>query len=451
MSRNRGSGKKTNILLVIICILLVGALGAILVMNQKAEKEESQRLEEIAGDQQRGIEDYEAVKEHAAELEAADAALDESSDDNADAKSDKENNTESKDADFDAGKDADNTDGNAEDADATAQNEDADTEDTAQKSEEISGIVCWGDDLINGEESNTYSYMEVLQKLLTDNGYNMTVINKTLQGGGTLSMMKMAGVGDDILQGYITKHQQAANGGQLNVTETGIRDLTEEELTRNDLDCIPIIFMGYYGGWNHDPAELAFYSKGTTDIEFLFPFGWGELWGIADRTDYDLGRHQETSGQDLTYFDDEKNERYLPYVIEPSLGADRVVLAFLCAAYDEENIGTEEKPDMRTVLHFHPALAPVKIGVLPLSKKLNEGAEKIFAQLSHKYNCEFDDRGNIGKRYRRQDEIGTPFCVTYDFESENDGAVTVRDRDTMEQERIKIEDLDAYFAEKFNW
>ena len=264
MSRNRGSGKKTNILLVIICILLVGALGAILVMNQKAEKEESQRLEEIAGDQQRGIEDYEAVKEHAAELEAADAALDESSDDNADAKSDKENNTESntdkesKDADSDAGKDADNTDGNAEDADATAQNEDADTEDTAQKSEENSGIVCWGDDLINGTESDTYSYMAVLQKLLTEKGYtDLTVINKTLQGGGTLSMMKMAGVGDDILQGYITKHQQAANGGQLNVTETGIRDLTEEELTRNDLDCIPVIFMGYYGGWNHDPAELA--------------------------------------------------------------------------------------------------------------------------------------------------------------------------------------------------
>ena len=255
MSRNRGSGKKTNILLVIICILLVGALGAILVMNQKAEKEESQRLEEIAGDQQRGIENYEAVKEHAAELEAADAALDESSDNNADAKSDKENNTESntdtesKDADSDTGKDVDNTDGNAEDAD---------TEDTAQKSEEISGIVCWGDDLINGTESDTYSYMAVLQKLLTEKGYtDLTVINKTLQGGGTLSMMKMAGVGDGILQGYITKHQQAANGGQLNVTETGIRDLTEEELTRNDLDCIPIIFMGYYGGWNHDPAELA--------------------------------------------------------------------------------------------------------------------------------------------------------------------------------------------------
>ena len=146
-----------------------------------------------------------------------------------------------------------------------------------------------------------------------------------------------------------------------------------------------------------------------------------------------------------------KKVRYIPYVIEPSLGADRVVLAFLCAAYDEENIGTEEKPDMRTVLHFHPALAPVKIGVLPLSKKLNEGAEKVYAQLAKKYNCEFDDRGNIGKRYRRQDEIGTPFCVTYDFESETDGAVTVRDRDTMEQERIKIEDLDAYFAKKFEW
>ena len=175
------------------------------------------------------------------------------------------------------------------------------------------------------------------------------------------------------------------------------------------------------------------------------------LWGIADRTDYDLTQHQNVSGQDLTYFDDEKGERYIPYVIEPSLGADRVVLAFLCAAYDEENIGTEEKPDMRTVLHFHPALAPVKIGVLPLSKKLNEGAEKVYAQLAKKYNCEFDDRGNIGKRYRRQDEIGTPFCVTYDFESETDGAVTVRDRDTMEQERIKIEDLDAYFAKKFEW
>ena len=196
---------------------------------------------------------------------------------------------------------------------------------------------------------------------------------------------------------------------------------------------------------DHDPAELAFYSKATTDFEFLFPFGWGELWGIADRTDYDLTQHQTVSGQDMSYFDDSKNEKYVPYCIEPSLGADRVVLAFLCSAYDEEEL---EGGDMRTVLHFHPALAPVKIGVLPLSKKLNEGAEKVFDILSRSWNCEFDDRGNIGKRYRRQDEIGTPFCVTYDFDSEEDGAVTVRDRDTMEQERVKIEDLQAYFAEK---
>ena len=199
---------------------------------------------------------------------------------------------------------------------------------------------------------------------------------------------------------------------------------------------------------DHDPAELAFYSKATTDIEFLFPFGWGELWGIADRTDYDLTQHQNTSKEPMDYFDDEKKIKYVPYVIEPSLGADRVTLAFLCSAYDEENIGTEEKPDMRTVLHFHPALAPVKIGVLPLSKKLNEGAEKVYAELAKYWNCEFDDRGNIGKRYRRQDEIGTPFCVTYDFDSETDGAVTVRDRDTMEQERIKIEDLKEYFEKK---
>ena len=202
---------------------------------------------------------------------------------------------------------------------------------------------------------------------------------------------------------------------------------------------------------DHSAEELCFYSKATTDFEYLFPFGWGELWGVADRTDYDLTQHQNVSGQDLTYFDDELNEKYLPYVIEPSLGADRVVLAFLCAAYDEENIGTEEKPDMRTVLHFHPALAPVKIGVLPLSKKLNEGAEKVFAELSKKYNCEFDDRGNIGKRYRRQDEIGTPFCITYDFDSEEDHMVTVRHRDSMEQERIAIADLDAYFADKFTF
>ena len=199
---------------------------------------------------------------------------------------------------------------------------------------------------------------------------------------------------------------------------------------------------------DHSPEELCFYSKGTTDIEFLFPFGWGELWGIADRTDYDLTQHQNTSGIDMSYFDDEDNSKYIPYVIEPSLGADRVTLAFLCSAYDEEEL---EGQDVRTVLHFHPAIAPVKIGVLPLSKKLNEGAEKIYAELSKKYNCEFDDRGNIGKRYRRQDEIGTPFCVTYDFDSENDGCVTVRDRDTMEQERIKIEDLAAYFEDKMSF
>lgn len=199
---------------------------------------------------------------------------------------------------------------------------------------------------------------------------------------------------------------------------------------------------------DHDPEELSFYSKATTDIEFLFPFGWGELWGIADRTNYDLTQHQNTSGEDMSYFDDSKNEKYIPYVIEPSLGVERLFLAVLCGAYDEEEIG---EGDVRTVLHFHPALAPVKIGVLPLSKKLNEGAEKVFAQLSKKYNCEFDDRGNIGKRYRRQDEIGTPFCVTYDFDSETDGCVTVRLRDSMEQERVAIDQLDAYFADKFTF
>ena len=199
---------------------------------------------------------------------------------------------------------------------------------------------------------------------------------------------------------------------------------------------------------DHEKEELSFYSKATTDLEFLFPFGWGELWGIADRTDYDLTQHQNVSKADLSYFDDETKEKYIPYVIEPSLGADRVVLAFLCAAYDEEEL---EGGDMRTIMHFHPALAPVKIGVLPLSKKLNEGAEAIYRKLCKTYNCEFDDRGNIGKRYRRQDEIGTPFCVTYDFESEEDGAVTVRDRDSMAQVRVKIDELEAYFADKFQF
>jgi glycyl-tRNA synthetase, dimeric type len=199
---------------------------------------------------------------------------------------------------------------------------------------------------------------------------------------------------------------------------------------------------------DHEAEELSFYSKATTDIEFMFPFGWGELWGIADRTDYDLAQHQKVSGQDLSYFDDEKGEKYIPYVIEPSLGADRMFLAFLCAAYDEE-ILDEERGDVRTVLRFHHALAPVKVGILPLSKKLNEGALKVHELLSKTYNCEFDDRGNIGKRYRRQDEIGTPYCVTYDFESETDGAVTVRDRDSMAQDRVKITELESYFAERF--
>ena len=197
---------------------------------------------------------------------------------------------------------------------------------------------------------------------------------------------------------------------------------------------------------DHDKEELSFYSNATTDIEYAFPFtDWGELWGIADRTNYDLTQHQTVSGESMEYFDDETKEKYIPYVIEPSLGADRVVLAFLCEAYDEEEL---EGGDMRTVLRFHPALAPVKIGVLPLSKKLGEGAEKVFNDLSKYWYCEYDDRGNIGKRYRRQDEIGTPYCVTYDFDSETDGSVTVRDRDSMEQERVKIEDLKEYFEKK---
>ena len=199
---------------------------------------------------------------------------------------------------------------------------------------------------------------------------------------------------------------------------------------------------------DHRPEELSFYSKATTDIEFLFPFGWGELWGIADRTNYDLGRHMEASRQDLTYFDPETNEKYIPYVVEPSLGADRVALAFLCAAYDEETLAGG---DIRTVLRFHPALAPVKIAVLPLSAKLTEAARPLYEMLSKIGNCELDDRQGIGKRYRRQDEIGTPYCVTYDFDSVNDNCVTVRERDSMEQVRLPIAELTAYFADKFTF
>jgi len=196
----------------------------------------------------------------------------------------------------------------------------------------------------------------------------------------------------------------------------------------------------------HSPEERAFYSKGTSDIEFTYPFGWGELWGIADRTDYDLSRHQEHSGQDMTYFDQVKNEKYLPYVIEPSLGADRVTLAFLCEAYEEETLGDN---DSRVVLHLHPALAPVKVAVLPLSKKLSEAAEPIYLDLLKKFAVEYDETGSIGKRYRRQDEIGTPFCLTVDFDTVEDGCVTIRHRDSMEQERVAIKDLDAYFEGKF--
>ena len=192
---------------------------------------------------------------------------------------------------------------------------------------------------------------------------------------------------------------------------------------------------------DHDKDELCFYSKATTDFEFMFPFGWGELWGVADRTDYDLTQHANHAGADMTYFDQETNEKYIPYVIEPSLGADRVTLAFLCEAYDEE---TDEKGDIRTVLRLHPALAPFKAAVLPLSKKLGDKAGEVYAELSKKFMVDYDEAGSIGKRYRRQDEIGTPICITYDFESEEDGCVTVRDRDSMEQKRIPIAELSTY-------
>ena len=207
---------------------------------------------------------------------------------------------------------------------------------------------------------------------------------------------------------------------------------------------------------DHSPEELCFYSKATTDFEYLFPFGWGELWGVADRTDYDLTQHIKTSGKSLEYFDPETNEKYIPYVIEPSLGVERLFLSIVTETYDEEElISTDkngnEKKEVRTVMRLHPALAPYKAAVLPLVKKLTPKAEEVFEMLSKKFMVTFDETGTIGKRYRRQDEIGTPYCVTYDFDSVEDGAVTVRDRDTMEQERIKIEDLKDYFAEKFNY
>ena len=199
---------------------------------------------------------------------------------------------------------------------------------------------------------------------------------------------------------------------------------------------------------DHAAEELSFYSNATSDIEYLFPFGWGELWGIADRTDYDLKKHQEHSGQDMSYLDPMTNEKYIPYVIEPSLGADRVALAFLVEAYDEEIL---EGGDVRNVMHFHPALAPYKAAILPLSKKLSEKALDVYSQLSKKFNIEYDEAGSIGKRYRRQDEIGTPYCITVDFDTLEDNAVTIRDRDTMEQQRVKIEELEAFIAKSLEF
>ena len=212
---------------------------------------------------------------------------------------------------------------------------------------------------------------------------------------------------------------------------------------------------------DHDPEELCFYSKATTDFEFLFPFGWGELWGVADRTDYDLTQHQTVSGQDLTYYDQEKNEHYIPYVIEPSLGVERTVLSVLCDAYDEQVVGQDKKgnDDVRTVLHLHPALAPFKCAVLPLSKKeiLTGPAMELYNELSKDFMCDYDETGSIGKRYRREDEIGTPFCITFDFNTvgtdtdEADHCVTVRERDSMEQVRIPISDVKDYISQRIKF
>ena len=199
---------------------------------------------------------------------------------------------------------------------------------------------------------------------------------------------------------------------------------------------------------DHSKEELVFYSKATTDIEYAFPFGWGELWGIADRTDYDLNNHMKQSKEDFTYTDPETNEKYVPYCIEPSLGADRVALAFLCNSYEEEEIG---EGDVRTVLHLHPALAPYKVAILPLSKKLSDKANEVYTQLSKSFMCDYDEAGSIGKRYRREDEIGTPYCVTIDFDTLEDESVTVRDRDTMQQVRVKINELEKWIEEKIKF
>jgi glycyl-tRNA synthetase len=199
---------------------------------------------------------------------------------------------------------------------------------------------------------------------------------------------------------------------------------------------------------DHSKEELSHYSNATTDIEYKFPFGWGELWGIADRTDFDLKQHSEHSGEELVYLDPQTNEKYVPYCIEPSVGADRVALAFLIDAYDEEQL---DDGDTRVVLRLHPALAPIKAAVLPLSKKLNEGAQRVYAELSKKFMVDYDESGSIGKRYRRQDEIGTPFCITYDFDSENDNSVTIRDRDSMQQIRLPIDQVAKYIEERLEF
>ena len=199
---------------------------------------------------------------------------------------------------------------------------------------------------------------------------------------------------------------------------------------------------------DHKPEELSHYSKATTDFEYLFPFGWGELWGIADRTDFDLNAHQRVSGENMEYIDPVTNERYIPYVVEPSLGADRMALAFLCNAYEEEQL----ENDTRIVLRLHPALAPFKACVLPLQKnKLGESALKLHQELSRYFMVDYDESGSIGKRYRRQDEIGTPLCITVDFETEETGTVTVRDRDTMQQERVAIDALKQFIEDKISF
>jgi glycyl-tRNA synthetase len=199
---------------------------------------------------------------------------------------------------------------------------------------------------------------------------------------------------------------------------------------------------------DHSEDELSHYSNATTDFEYKFPFGWGELWGVASRTDYDLKQHMQFSGEDFNYIDPETNERYIPYCIEPSLGADRVTLAFLIDAYAEEQL---EDGTSRTVMRFHPALAPFKAAILPLSKKLSEEAREVFAELSKHFLVDYDEAGSIGKRYRRHDEIGTPYCITYDFDSKDDNMVTVRDRDTMEQSRIPISELVSFIQEKIKF